>query len=152
MKKKKKWNEGTHSSCPLGIHDSVPFSFNGAERLFVVWWTEREKHKNWLTFFTQTLSVGPNLKPLNWDINRATISLLQNLSGDPVLLPAVEGFGVEHDVRAVARLGAGDVALPAELHPRYSQNWPGRTSSGSAKGTLLSVSLGGDTDRIKSAG
>lgn len=90
-------------------------------------------------------------QPLICDINRATISLLQNLSGDPVLLPAVEGFGVEHDVGAVARLGAGDVALPAELHPRHSQNRPAQTSSGSAKGTLSSVSFGDDTDRIESA-
>lgn len=69
-----------------------------------------------------------------------------------MLLPAIEGFGVEHDVRAVARLGAGDVALPAELHPRYSQNRPAQTRSGSAKDTLRSVSFGDDTDRIQECG
>lgn len=59
----------------------------------------------------------------------ATIFLLQNLSGDPVLLSTVEGFGVEHDVSTIARLGAGDVALPTQLHPRHSQNRPGQTGS-----------------------
>lgn len=62
----------------------------------------------------------------------ADVFLLQNLGCDPVLFPSVEGFGVEHNVSAVARLGAGDVALPAQLHPRHSQNRPGQTDSGSA--------------------
>lgn len=52
---------------------------------------------------------------------------LQYVSGDPVLLPTIEGFGVEDDVGAVARLGAGDVALPAQLHPRHREDGPGQT-------------------------
>lgn len=52
---------------------------------------------------------------------------LQYVGCDPVLLPAIEGFGVEDDVRTVARLGAGDVALAAQLHPRHGQNRPGQT-------------------------
>ena len=56
-----------------------------------------------------------------------TFFFLQDLSGDPVLLPSVEGFGVAHDVGAVARLGAGDVALAAQLHPRHRQDRPGQT-------------------------
>jgi len=61
---------------------------------------------------------------------RKAAAVLQNFSRDSVLLPAVEGFGVEHDVSAVAWLGAGDVALPAQLHPRHSQNRPGWRGSG----------------------
>lgn len=67
-----------------------------------------------------------------------TIVLLQNLSSDPVLLPSVEGFGVEHDVSAVARLGAGNVAFSTQLHPRHSQNRPGQMGSGSVKHISMS--------------
>lgn len=60
----------------------------------------------------------------------ANIVILQNLSRDSVLLPSIEGFGVEHDVSAVARLGARDVTLPTQLHPRHSQDRPKQTGSG----------------------
>lgn len=50
--------------------------------------------------------------------------ILQNLSRDPVLLPTVEGLGVEHNGGAVAWFGAGDIALPTQLHPRHRQNRP----------------------------
>lgn len=59
--------------------------------------------------------------------------ILQNFRCDPVLLPAVERFGVEHDVGTVARLGAGYVALSTQLHPWHSQDRPGETVSGSER-------------------
>ena len=67
---------------------------------------------------------------LEYKLYCATNFHLQNLSCDPVLLASVEGFGVEHDVGAVARLGARDVTLTTQLHPRHSQNRPGQKSSG----------------------
>lgn len=68
--------------------------------------------------------------------------LSQNLCGDPVLFPSVEGFGVEHDVRTVARLRAGDVALPTQLHPRYGQDRPGQTGSGQRTTTSITRKMG----------
>ena len=49
---------------------------------------------------------------------------------DAVLLAAVEGLGVEHDVGAVARLGADDAALAAQLHPGHRQDGPAHTGGG----------------------
>ena len=43
-----------------------------------------------------------------------------------MLLPPVERLGVEHDVGAEARLGAGDVALSPELHPGHREDRPER--------------------------
>lgn len=66
-------------------------------------------------------------------VHGANIFSSQNLGGDPVLLSSVEGFSVEHDVGTVAWLGAGDVTLSTQLHPRHSQNRPAQTHTGSGQ-------------------
>lgn len=43
----------------------------------------------------------------------------QDVASDPVLLAPIERLGVEHDGGTVARLGAGDAALAAQLHPGH---------------------------------
>lgn len=85
----------------------------------------QEKQKRIIVYFIEQVRIF-NPQSLNYNLNYcAPIFLLQNLSGDPVLLSSIERFGVEHDVGAVARLGAGYVALPTELHPWHGQNRPG---------------------------
>lgn len=137
LKKFIKGNLDTHPSCPFSVHDSIPFSFNGTERLFVIWRTERET-ENFSLFSIKTsivvyLKLAFELWFDNDELLFAIIFLLQNLSGDPVLLPSIKRFGMEHNVSTVARLGAGDVALPTQLHPWHSQNRPGQMRSGSAR-------------------
>lgn len=36
----------THSGCPLGKHHPVPFPFNGAEGLLVIWWAEGQTEES----------------------------------------------------------------------------------------------------------
>lgn len=81
--------------------------------------------------------VGLHIKTFRNVISSSAMFLLLNLSSDSVLLPSVEGFGVKNNVGAVAWLGAGDAALPAQLHPRHSQNGPGRAGSRLVKHVLI---------------
>ena len=64
---------------------------------------------------------------------------LQDVRRDAVLLAAIEGLGVEHDVGAVARLGADDAALAAQLHPGHRQDGPGHTETGEELGSVVVV-------------
>ena len=73
---------------------------------------------------------------------RAVPVHLQDVGRDAVLLAAVEGLGVEHDVGAVARLGADDAALAAQLHPGHRQDGPGHTQA-EEEGSGLVVVVGG---------
>lgn len=58
-----------------------------------------------------------------------------------MLLPSIERFGVKHNVGTVARLGAGDVALAAQLHPRHRQNRPGRGDSQGQSGSAGDIEM-----------
>lgn len=53
-----------------------------------------------------------------------------------VQLAAVERFGLEGDGRRVARLGAADVDLAAQLHPGDSEDGAG-VRTGQREGVLL---------------
>lgn len=53
-------------------------------------------------------------------------------------LATVEGFGLEGDDRRVARLGAVDVDLAAQLHPGHSEDGAG-VGAGQREGVLLFV-------------
>lgn len=59
-----------------------------------------------------------------------------------MLLPSVERFGVEHNVGTVARLGAGDVALAAQLHPGHRQNRPRRRTVAVSQGQRMTEEFG----------
>lgn len=54
--------------------------------------------QKWGVIFIKMLII----KRSNQYFGHVTALFLQNLSCDPVLLPTVEGFGVEHNVGAVA--------------------------------------------------
>lgn len=63
-----------HPRCPFGIHDSVPLSLDGAERLLIVRGAVHNKTQTILTHDNATLhpsrpSLGPTprtLNPLDW--------------------------------------------------------------------------------------
>lgn len=115
------WSQSVYSDLhqsPIW-HTSLRSILLQQSRMTSCHWVRWKKSKNSKSFNFSVFTLRDS-----WTIQRDIKQFLQDLSSDPVLLSSVEGFGVEHYVCTVARLGAGDVALTTQLHPRHSQNWP----------------------------